>query len=91
MPQGYISSHQTTQGQSLASAVTSKDTIAVDNKDETDFEILDSSDIQLSTLKFTESMSTKVETHAPVDLEQHEHPCIKILFQYLQSVGVYIH
>ena len=55
MPQGYISSHQT-QGQSLTSTVTPKDVIVVDSEDETDFEILDSSDIQLSTFKFTESI-----------------------------------
>ena len=55
MPQGYISSPQTTQGQSLTLAVTPKDAIDVDSEDETDFEILDSSDIQLSTFKFLPS------------------------------------
>ena len=66
MPQGYISSHQT-QGQSLTSTVTPKDVIVVDSEDETDFEILDSSDIQLLPSKSCYTMSTKVEKHVHLD------------------------
>ena len=50
--------------------MTPKDTIADDNKYETDFEILDSSDIPLSTSNSTESTAAKVETHVPVDLNK---------------------
>ena len=67
MPQGYISSPQTTQGQSLTLAVTPKDAIVVDSEDETDFEILDSSDIQYTPSKSCNTMPTKVEKHVHSD------------------------
>ena len=53
------------KGEELFLAVAPKDVIVNDDEHEADFEILDSSNVRLSTSNIY--ASTKVETHVPMD------------------------
>ena len=56
------------KGEQLCLVVTPKNIIGDDDTHEADFQILDSSDVQLSSSNSPDSISTKVETHVSVDL-----------------------